>query len=83
MKLSRQTQKVFERMQELGTYSQERAFEERTTFRLSNKVRELEAKGFTIGRARVSEGRSDFKYWIEDVPEELKVERKQESLGIT
>lgn len=42
----------------------------RITLRLSNKVREMEAKGYVIGRAPVAPKRKDVKYWIVSEPKE-------------
>ena len=71
-KLSRQTQKVLEKMQEGVWYSQEQAFADKVTFRLSNKIRELEAAGYAIGRERVAPARMDYKYKIDRYPPDMK-----------
>lgn len=71
LKLSRQTQKVYDRIKDGGWISQEECFAEKITYRLSNKVRELEKKGFTIDRKPVAEGRRDLMYRIAKWPEEI------------
>lgn len=71
MKLSPQTQEVLIFMRSHSTVSQIQCADERITLRLSNKIRELESRGFMIGRERMGAHRKDYRYWIITEPPEI------------